>query len=560
MSGENAVPLPLRQIGQYAVGRRIGIGGMGAVFAARQHGPLALGRLVAVKVMSAVLVGDPSYERLFLREAGISARLEHRNAVRIYEVGEAAGTLFIAMEFVHGASLRELLTADERPPVDVGARIVADVARGLHAAHELCDADGVALSLVHQDVSPHNVMVTYDGVTKLLDFGVARIGAMDASRTETVRGKPAYLAPEQVAGERVDRRTDVFQLGVVGFELFTASRLFARPTALEAYKAVTSDPIPRADEVSAVPARVADVLAMALQRDPSRRFQSAEAFGRAMLGAVDDCGLRAATDDELAAWVQCVCPPRYDAVDLEREITTGSYRGDTAEPEGGVAVADMSTIVPDRDSSPGDQEPSSSRVRTRTTLVPSVPTRNPLGWLAVAAVAVAALFAGIYFSLGPAATTETTTLAPTTHATIASAHPSPSRAATAPNPTASNVGTVVAPRPPLPAPPPSSPLPPPLPPPIPSADVSAQPPPEPAPPSPAASSAQRVAREPALLAVRSTPWGAVYVDGANVGNSPLVIHTAPGSHMVTVKTSDGRSQSRSIVTEPGKTKTVQIVF
>ena len=284
MSALPAVAPRIRRLGDYVLGRRIGAGGMAAVFAARQKGPLDLGRLVAVKVMSTALVGDASYERLFLREAGIATRLEHPYVVRVYEVGEADGTLFIAMEFVHGASLRALCNAVNGPlPLAIALRLLADTADALHAAHELCDAEGKPLSLVHQDVSPHNIMVTYDGVTKLLDFGVARIGAMDASRTETIRGKPAYLAQEQINSKRIDRRTDVFQLGIVAFELLTGEKLFAGETALEVYSAIGAGKIRQLASVAPnIPRAIADVCQRALSHEPDDRYPSAEAFAQAL--------------------------------------------------------------------------------------------------------------------------------------------------------------------------------------------------------------------------------------------------------------------------------------
>jgi serine/threonine-protein kinase len=137
--------------------------------------------------MAPMLRDDPAFLRMFEREAGIAARLEHPNLVRTYEVGVADGELFLAMEYVHGAPLSEL-RARERPPVPITLRILLDAASGLHVFHDLAGVDGTRLELVHQDVTPHNLIVGYDGVSKLLDFGVARIGSVDASRTETVRG------------------------------------------------------------------------------------------------------------------------------------------------------------------------------------------------------------------------------------------------------------------------------------------------------------------------------------------------------------------------------------
>src|SRR5581483_2952890 len=199
--------LRVRQFGSYVLGRRIGSGGLATVFAARQLGARGATRVVALKVMATALADDPAAQQMFEREALIATRIEHPNIVRTYEVGEVSGEIFLAMELVQGAALSVLCGSSPGGiPLPIAVRIACDVARGLHAVHELRDVDGALLGVVHQDVTPHNVIVDYDGAAKLLDFGVARMVSRDGSRTERVRGKPAYLAPEQVLLERIDRR------------------------------------------------------------------------------------------------------------------------------------------------------------------------------------------------------------------------------------------------------------------------------------------------------------------------------------------------------------------
>lgn len=313
-AAEASSPRP-RRLGRYVLGRRIGAGGMAAVFAARQTGPLGLGRLVALKVMSTALLGDPELERLFVREAGISARLQHDNIVRVYEVDETESTYFITMELVLGATLRET-GLSPRPPLSIALAILLQVADALHYAHELRSPTGEALRIVHQDVTPHNVMVTYRGVVKLLDFGVARIGHLDASRTETIRGKPAYLAPEQLAGERIDRRTDLFALGIVMHELLSGERLFQTRSDLGTYEAVMSKPIPPLD---GVPEGIAAVCLRALERKPEDRYPDADAMRRALRDATRSASVDIASREALAAWVQQVAPPTWTLEELERE-------------------------------------------------------------------------------------------------------------------------------------------------------------------------------------------------------------------------------------------------
>lgn len=331
-----------RRLGRYVLGRRIGAGGMAAVFAARQTGPLGLGRLVALKVMSTALLGDPELERLFVREAGISARLQHDNIVRVYEVDETEATYFIAMELVLGATLRDTGLSPP-PPLPVALAIVLQVADALHYAHELRSPEGEALLIVHQDVTPHNVMVTYRGVVKLLDFGVARIGHLDASRTETIRGKPAYLAPEQLSGERIDRRADLFALGIMMHELLSGRRLFHTRSDLGTYDAVMTKPIPA---LESVPEHIVSVCLQALQREPERRFPDAETMARALRDAARASGTEVASREGLSAWVRDACPPRWSLEELERETLGEASRRDRI-----VAVQDLPTqsaVVPPR--------------------------------------------------------------------------------------------------------------------------------------------------------------------------------------------------------------------
>ena len=557
MCAQTASSIRIRRIGGYLLGRRIGAGGMAAVFAARQQGPLDLGRLVAVKVMSTALVGDPSYERLFRREAGITARLEHRNVVRVYEVGEADGTLFIAMEFVHGASLRDLIGVGP-PPLAIVLKVLEDVCGALHAAHELREASGDPLSLVHQDVSPHNIMITYSGVTKLLDFGVARIGAMDASRTETIRGKPSYLAPEQISGSRIDRRTDVFALGIVMFELLTGERLFSRPSALQAYKAITEDPIPTPTELVAdLPEAIAEVCQRALSRDPDERFQTARAFGQAIATARTAAGLDQPSDEQLGEWATSSYPPGFSLGQLEREIIHGSSRaGGSADTD--MDVADMPTQVPTLADDP-DESPSQERTRADTPASrsdeQSIPLRRPWQLFVVGALMLLLGGSGAYLLRG-----ETTTLQPKPSASPSAPPPASNMTATAASaskPLASVSTSLSGSHEPAPGPSQRWPLP------TLSTNATAPPGSTSTTPTPTTTASTESVTKPLAmgrLAIRSTPWGAVLVDGTNAGNSPKVVSVKPGPHTVTVRTKDGQQQSRSVTVRPGELTSVRFVF
>lgn len=355
---------------------------MATVFAARQKGPGGVGRLVAVKLIAPGLSQDASFEKMFLREARIAARLEHPNIVRVYDVREVSGEMLLTMEFVHGATLASLRERAEGPiPPGIAVRVARDVARGLHAAHEAKDQEGQPLGLVHQDISPQNVMVGYDGCSKLLDFGVARLAAEDASRTDTVRGKPSYLTPEQLAGERLDRRTDVFALGIVLYEMLTGDRLFRRATLAETHLAVAQHQgLDRSAIGTPMSPAILDVLDRALRRAKEERFESAEAFRRALESAADASGIAVAEDAEVSAWARATSPPVLDPVALEREIADWE-------------AAEIASIA-DLPTEPPASRPLGTSTGAAVTRTHAVPAGTRKGRVPFSAVAVGALLAG----------------------------------------------------------------------------------------------------------------------------------------------------------------------
>jgi hypothetical protein len=335
----------VRQFGPYLLGRRIGSGGMATVFAARQIGVGGATRVVAVKVMATALADDPAARRMFEREALIATRVEHPNIVRTYEVGEVRGEIFLAMELVQGAALSTLCArAKGGVPVAIALRIASDVARGLTAVHELRDASGELLGVVHQDVTPHNVVVGYDGTTKLLDFGVARMLAHDGSRTESVRGKPAYLAPEQILLDRIDRRADIYGLGAVLFELLTGAR-----SSRDALVRERRPPVDVRTLRPDIPGAVARVVAKALALDPEQRFATAEEMRLALAEARDEEGLPRVDETEVGPWVESAAPPAWSLAELERELLAEAYQSELA------AVAELPTV---------NEGPDSKRART----------------------------------------------------------------------------------------------------------------------------------------------------------------------------------------------------
>jgi len=208
--------------GDYTLIRRLARGGMAEVFLARQRGPEGFDRNVAIKRILPHLAEETSFVRMFLDEARLAARLSHPNIVHIYEFGKVAEHYFIAMEYVGGVHAGALIKRGRTEPVpfEIAARIGADACAGLHYAHKLSDADGRPLNIVHRDVSPQNLMVSPDGVIKLVDFGIAKARIhVEQTRPGVVKGKYAYMSPEQTRGKSLDGRSDVFSLAVVLWEM-----------------------------------------------------------------------------------------------------------------------------------------------------------------------------------------------------------------------------------------------------------------------------------------------------------------------------------------------------
>jgi serine/threonine-protein kinase len=258
----------------------IGKGGMASVWIAREPGDVG-DRLVALKAMLPELAQRADFRTMFLEEGQVVRSIDHPNVVRVYEVGEDRGVLFMAMEWVRGDSVRTVMRdANRRRPIppEMAVRIIADTAAGLHAAHELRGWDGELRNLVHCDVSPHNILVGVDGRSRLVDFGVANGTAhSDPEQTDKVKGKFGYMSPEQANGESIDRRSDVFALGIVLWELTTGERLFRGELPAHTLRLVQMARVQHPARVLPdYPARLSPIVLRALERDPARRFQTAE--------------------------------------------------------------------------------------------------------------------------------------------------------------------------------------------------------------------------------------------------------------------------------------------
>jgi serine/threonine protein kinase len=280
------------RLGRYELLARLATGGMGEIFLARLEGAAGFEKLYVVKRILPHLADDTRFRQMLISEARIASLLSHANICQVYELGETDGQLYIVMEYLEGITMLPLLrkASKEVAPLDLGfiAGMLQQVCDALHYAHELRDRRGESLGIVHRDVTPSNVFLTDAGVAKVLDFGIAKAkGASANTQTGTVKGKYAYMAPEQLRGGAIDRRVDVFALGVVTYEMVALRRLFQRKTDYLTFRAVMEQPIPDVRRYRPdAPDAFVDVLMHALDRDPNNRFETARQFGTALLDSL----------------------------------------------------------------------------------------------------------------------------------------------------------------------------------------------------------------------------------------------------------------------------------
>jgi serine/threonine protein kinase len=283
---------------------------MAEIHLARLAGEGGFEKIVVVKRLLPELVASPAYVSMFLDEGKLVARLDHPNVCEVHELGRDGAEYYLAMPYLDGIAAHELIArpreTDRASQLRVATGVIVQACAGLHHAHELRDADGAPAGLVHRDISPSNVMVTSSGIVKVLDFGVAKVRGATETEVGTIKGKQQYMAPEQLLGESLDRRCDVFALGIVLFELATHSRLFKRASDYLTARAVLEEPIPRADAVDhAVPAALADVIAKALARKREDRYATAAELAAAItaagpIGTPSQIADAVATSDELS--------------------------------------------------------------------------------------------------------------------------------------------------------------------------------------------------------------------------------------------------------------------
>ena len=270
------------RLGSYEIVRKLARGGMAELFLARTVGPEGFEKLVVLKKILPSHAENPKFVRLFLDEAKLAATLDHPHIAHVYDMGKVDGHYFFAMEYVHGQDVRTTMRRTARlnqdVPIDHAVQVARNVAAALHYAHTRTRADGTLLDIVHRDVSPSNILVSYDGAVKLVDFGVAKAATSTVkTRTGTLKGKISYMSPEQAKGAPIDRRSDIFSLGIVLWEMVTRQRLFKADNDLATIQMIiNSKAQPPSAHRPDCPPELERITLRALAIEPAERYQTAE--------------------------------------------------------------------------------------------------------------------------------------------------------------------------------------------------------------------------------------------------------------------------------------------
>jgi serine/threonine protein kinase len=400
--------------GKYRLFASLGRGGMADVLLGVASGPAGFNKLVVVKRLRPLLAEDPALIQMFLDEARLAARMNHPNVIHTYEIGEGNGAYFIAMEYLEGQPLHEILHALKASdgavavrPV-VWAKIIRDALAGLHYAHELTDYDGTRLDVVHRDVSPQNIIVTYDGGVKLVDFGIAK-ASVNTTRTESgiIKGKLAYMAPEQAEPEGgVDRRADIFATGIVLWECLTLRRLITGDAQSAMNKIVDMEfALPSSVRPEVTPALDAIVM-RALERNPERRYQTAQEMREALDLYMRSEGI--VNDEELGSLVGSLFKGERAEMRAQIHLHMGSNASPreqlAAEPVDGDTVTALAPLPGAPPASRAPVTESARSVRAVHSSQRPVDTRRGLRASVALAVALPLIAAGALFVVGQRAT------------------------------------------------------------------------------------------------------------------------------------------------------------
>ena len=581
--GYGLVAIPPEPFDKYTLIGKLGHGGMAEVNLAVAEGKGGFRKLTVIKRLHGHLAHEPGFIDMFLDEARLAAKLNHPHCVQTYEVGESNGNHFLAMEYLDGQGLERLLRIsgqqDVAIPPEVTARIVADALDGLGYAHELTDFDGTPLRVVHRDVSPQNIFITYNGVVKLLDFGIAKAAShIVETRTGVIKGKYAYIAPEQALAQEVDHRADLWSMGVVLWEMLTGRRLFKSANELATLNETLHAEIklPSSFEPE-LPAELDTICLRALQRDPAQRYQSAHemkedlerflhslprAPGRKQIARLMSERFDPIREAHKTVLAQCLQGTAITASSIQRIVDVPGGQSVTPTP----TPAAPGVILP-----PTPAVPAEVRQEKR---------RTGVLWT-IAVLLLAILIAGVVaFVLPPGSDGPATTMAngPTRQEApreIAVEPPEPSEppgvAAVAPEPaieptrepalepTAPSVEPALEPTATSldpasePAAEPAAPAE------VPRAETRTRPrhhhrpapPDSPDPPAPAATGA------PGYLTLATTPWTQVRLGARDLGTTPLIrVELPPGTHTLSLSNPEaGINTTYRVTIEPGQAVT-----
>lgn len=312
---------------------------MADVYLAVVEGPARVKKLQVVKRLRQDYLDDPDHVEMFLDEARLAARLNHPNVVQTFEVSENEGEYFMAMEYLDGVPFNRILNRarNKPPPPGVLLRILADTLNGLHYAHELTDYDGQPLNIVHRDVSPHNIVVTYDGQTKLLDFGIAKSEArVVETRAGVVKGKISYMSPEQARAKPLDRRADIFVVGILMWEAVAGAKIWERATDMEVLHRLALGDMPKLKELHPdVPDEIVDIIEKAFHPDPEGRYDTALQMRERILAYLDKANFRV-TNEIIAEYVSTVFADKRTEIKkvIERQLRRLSSKQPVEEPPG----------------------------------------------------------------------------------------------------------------------------------------------------------------------------------------------------------------------------------
>ena len=535
------IPTTVEQFGPYFLLKRLGGGGMGEVFWAIYRSPTGVTQELALKRVLPSLAGDVEFNRMFLDEATITAKLSHDHIARMYDSGEIDGTPFLAMELVRGVDLEQVfarLAKNKRLPVPVVVHLISRVCRGLDYAHRCVDEGGEPLAIVHRDVSPSNVRISYEGGIKLLDFGIAKAVARSTrTRTDMIKGKPGYMSPEQIRGLALDRRSDLFSIGVVLFELLSGERLFCGDF-FEVLRRIETEEVPPPSTINPnVPPELDEIVRRALAKDRDERYQWADEIEQD-LQAIADRFAQTATGVDFRRFVRT----EFEAEQERDQIRSGEFKDViTAIREGRKLIendgnwGDESSDTDDLPPTAAVNLPPTDRTEqiAQTAAIPTAEKPIQSNRWRAAAVASVLVFVGAalawYLVLGPGRASisgdEATSIEPAAIAMNEGSGPTPPDTTDNPAPdesaseeptpittggdpaatsTGANVDRIVAP---------------------PAAVV----------PTP------RPVIENGKLTVNTDPWSVVFIDGERLGMTPIVERELPsGTHRVEFVNTDNK--------------------